>query len=50
LLDGIEYYTDSGHLLRAGQWLAELQTLVRATANPLGMAALLEAQGVVEAA
>lgn len=50
LLDGIEYYTDSGNLLRAGQWLAELETLVRATDNPVGMAGLLEAQGVLEAA
>jgi DNA-binding CsgD family transcriptional regulator len=50
LLDGIEYYADTGNLVRARQWLAELQALVRVTDNPVGIGALLEARGVVDAA
>jgi DNA-binding NarL/FixJ family response regulator len=50
LLDGIIFYVDTGDLIRARQWLAELQAVMQVTDNPVGAAALLEAQGVLKAA
>ncbi len=50
LLDGIIFYSDTGKLERAGQWLAELEGVMELTENPVGMAALQEARGVVLAA
>ena len=49
LLDGVVFYTDTGDLVKARQWLAELQAVMQMTDNPVGAAALLEAQGVVQA-
>ncbi len=49
LLDGILFYADTGNFASAQHWLSELQKVVRITANPVGAAALLEAQGVVAA-
>lgn len=50
LLDGIIFYIDTGDLIRAWQWLAELQAVMQVTDNPVGAAALLEARGVLKAA
>jgi len=49
LLDGIVFYAEVGNITRARAWLTELQTVVQLTDNPVGVAALLEAQGVVDA-
>src|SRR5260370_9625610 len=49
LLDGILFYADTGNFARARHWLSKLQKVVRITANPVGDAALLEAQQVVHA-
>jgi DNA-binding CsgD family transcriptional regulator len=49
LLDGITFYADSGELVKARQWLSELEAVMQVTDNPVGAAALLEAQGVVNA-
>ena len=49
LLDGIVFYAESGNRVKARQWLAELEAVVQVTENPVGVAALLEAQGVVYA-
>jgi DNA-binding NarL/FixJ family response regulator len=49
LLDGIDLYAGTGNRVKARQWLAELEALVQVTENPVGAAALLEAQGVVHA-
>ncbi len=50
LLDGISFYVESGELMKARQWLAELKALMRDTDNPVGAAALLQAQGMLSAA
>src|SRR5205807_5480644 len=49
LLDGVVLYAGMGNLARARAWLNELQTIACLTHNPVGAAALLEAQGVVQA-
>ena len=49
LLDGILLYAEMSDLARAQQWLAELETVVQQTGNPVAAAALLEAQGVLKA-
>ncbi|GAC1343580.1 MAG: hypothetical protein NVS4B7_04730 [Ktedonobacteraceae bacterium] len=49
LLDGIVFYADTGNLVKARQWLDELRTVMQRTDNPVGAAALLEAQGAVHA-
>ncbi len=49
LLDGIDLYAGTGNRVKARQWLAELEALMQVTENPVGAAALLEAQGVVHA-
>ncbi len=49
LLDGIVLYAEVGNRVKARQWLAELEAVVRGTDNPVGGAALLEAQGIVQA-
>src|SRR5260370_6270546 len=48
LLDGIVLYAEAGNRVKARQWLAELEAVVRVTDNPVGGAALLEAQGIVQ--
>ncbi|GAC1349422.1 MAG: hypothetical protein NVSMB27_22430 [Ktedonobacteraceae bacterium] len=50
LLDGITLYADTGDLMKARLWLTGLEGVMRATDNPVGVAALLEAQGVLKAA
>jgi len=50
LLDGILFYVDTGDLAKARQWLAELEGVMQVTDNPVGTAALLEAQGALRAA
>jgi len=50
LLDGITFYSDACDLGRARQWLAELEAVMQVTDNPVGAAALLEAQGAFKAA
>jgi tetratricopeptide (TPR) repeat protein len=49
LLDGIVLYAETGQRVKAQQWLTELSAVVQVTDNPVGVAALLEAQGVVHA-
>src|SRR5258708_22642957 len=49
LLDGVVLYAEVGNRVKARQWLAELEAVVRVTDNPVGGAALLEAQGIVQA-
>lgn len=46
LLNGIEFFAKSGNLRQSRQWLAELQTMVEATANPVAQAALAEAEAI----
>jgi DNA-binding CsgD family transcriptional regulator len=48
-LDGIVFYAETGNRVKARQWLAELEAVLQLTDNPVGVAALLEAQGVVHA-
>ncbi len=50
LLDGIVFYADTGDLKRAYQWLDELRAALHITDNPVGAAALLQAEGVLWAA
>ncbi len=50
LLDGIMFYVDSGNPVKARQWLDELRAAMRITDNPVGAAALLQAEGVLWAA
>ncbi len=50
LLDGIACYADFGDLLNARNWLEELQGVMQVSDNPVGAAALQEAQGVFIAA
>jgi len=50
LLDGIMFHIDTGNLMKARQWLTELQAVMQMTDNPVGAAALLEAQGALKAA
>ncbi|GAC1435766.1 MAG: helix-turn-helix transcriptional regulator [Ktedonobacteraceae bacterium] len=47
LLDGIVLYADTGNRVKARRWLAELERAMQKTDNPIGAAALLEAQGTV---
>jgi DNA-binding CsgD family transcriptional regulator len=47
LRDGITFYAQIGNAERTQTWLAELQAVVTQTENPVGRAALLEAQGIV---
>jgi tetratricopeptide (TPR) repeat protein len=49
LLDGIVLYAETDQCVQARQWLAELEVVVQVTDNPVGIAALREAQGVVHA-
>lgn len=50
LLDGIMFYVDTGNLVKARQWLDELRVVMQSTDNPVGVAALLQAEGVLWAA
>lgn len=47
LLDGITFYAQIGNLQQARRWLAHLQQVTTMTENPVGKAALLEAQGII---
>jgi DNA-binding CsgD family transcriptional regulator len=47
LLDGIKFYTQLGNFQQARQWLVHLQQVTTMTENPVGKAALLEAQGLI---
>jgi DNA-binding CsgD family transcriptional regulator len=49
LLDGITFYAQIGNLQQAQRWLAHLQHVTTMTDNPVGKAALLEAQGLIAA-
>jgi DNA-binding CsgD family transcriptional regulator len=49
LLDGIIFYAQGGNLQQAKRWLSDLQQVTSMTDNPVGKAALLEAQGVIAA-
>ncbi len=49
LLDGITVYAQIGNLSQASAWLAHLQHVTTTTENPVGKAALLEAQGLIAA-
>ena len=49
LLDGIVLHAETGNRVKARQWLAELAAVVQVADNPVGVAALREAQGVVHA-
>jgi hypothetical protein len=49
MLDEIVLYAETGNHVKARQWLTELAAGVQVTDNPVGVAALLEAQGVVHA-
>lgn len=49
LLDGLTFYTQIGNLQQASAWLAHLQQVTSSTDNPVGKAALLEAQGIIAA-
>jgi DNA-binding CsgD family transcriptional regulator len=49
LLDGITFYAQIGNLQQAQRWLAHLQQVTTTTDNPVGKAALLEAQGIIAA-
>lgn len=49
LLDGVVFYTEMDDLVKARQWLSEFQTVMQMTDNPVGAAALLEAEGAVRA-
>ncbi len=46
-LDGIVLFADTGNRVKARQWLAEFERVMQQTDNPIGVAALLEAQGTV---
>ena len=50
LLDGILLYAESGNTGKAWQWFHELRVHMRRTDNPVGAAALLQAEGVLRAA
>jgi DNA-binding NarL/FixJ family response regulator len=47
LRDGVLFYMQAGNAVRGRVWLAELQDIVTQTENPVGQAALLEAQGML---
>lgn len=47
LKDGVTFYAQIGNLVQARAWLAELQMIVTETGNPVGVATLLEAQGII---
>ena len=47
LLDGIMFYAQIGNLQQAHAWLAHLQHVTIMTENPVGKAALQEAQGII---
>ena len=49
LLDVVELYAETNKLLKARRWLEDLKAVVLVTGNPVGAAALLEAEGVVVA-
>jgi DNA-binding CsgD family transcriptional regulator len=49
LLDGITFYAQIGNLQQARHWLTHLQHVTATTENPVGKAALLEAQGIIAA-
>ncbi len=49
LLDGITFYAHIGNLQQAKCWLSYLQQVTTMTDNPVGEAALLEAQGTLAA-
>ena len=48
-LDAIEFYADIGNLVKARQWLIELERIMLLTDNPVAEAAFREAQGAVRA-
>ena len=50
LLDGIIFYAETSDLTNARRWLTELEATMHVTDNPVGTAALQEAQGIVLAA
>lgn len=47
LRDGITFYIQTGNIVRARAWLAELEAVVIQTENPVAQAALLEVQGML---
>ncbi len=49
LLDGLMFYAQIGNIPQARRWLTYLQQVTTTTENPVGKAALLEAQGIIAA-
>jgi len=47
LLDMIAFYTGRGALMKARQWLMELENIAHKTDNPVAIAALWESRGLV---